>query len=353
MAAVTELPQFRIPYAAKNSLLGWAVTENNIEWVEKALKMGANPNSPYDTFIESFTKPSPFQMTLKQSNQAMTSLLLKYGANPYGESNRHIRVLLKKKDNLLGYAKKHCHADFYKFLTEEIARHQSRQAAIALEGSKFYELDIPNPLHHLTASFLAGQETTELSRQLPDQLTEEQEIRKILWARFCEETAQSSSNSWWIHTSNPDKVAALRHYSTYEPDTTSIRDFIGIAAQRRRHGTGETFCLETVCRLLKRSEYSFIRAELSINEAQVTPDNLRMIARYGCIKSDKASIRMAKECFSSTKVCQGNYSNANELFQAITSTSSPRLMFHEHHNTLEEHEHTTAPEARSLALEYT
>ncbi|RNC78815.1 hypothetical protein DA717_02455 [Piscirickettsiaceae bacterium NZ-RLO2] len=71
------------------------------------------------------------------------------------------------------------------------------------------------------------------------------------------------------------------------------------------------------------------------------------------LKVIKHQFAWQKNVFHQQKFVRDNYSNANELFQAITSTSSPRLMFHEHHNTLEEHEHTTAPEARSLALEYT
>ncbi|AKP74480.1 hypothetical protein [Piscirickettsia salmonis] len=243
----------------------------------------------------------------------------------------------------------HRDADFFEFLTKEIDKQQTYQATIALEGLKFDGLSIfPSPVVHLTAAFLGGQETTELSRQLPDQLTEEQKIRKILWARLCEETAWSSSNSIWVHTSNPDKVAALRRYGHHEPDSMLIRNFIATAAQRRRHGTGETFCLKTVCRLLKRPEYSFTRAELNINKTQLTPDNLRMIACYGCIKSDKESIRTAREFFSSTRVGKGSSSVSN-FFQTPTGASSPRLVFNEHFHTVEEHEPATSPEAKSLA----
>ncbi|QGP58349.1 hypothetical protein [Piscirickettsia salmonis] len=95
-----------------------------------------------------------------------------------------------------------------------------------------------------------------------------------------------------------------------------------------------------------------MRAELNINKTQVTPDNLRMIACYGRIKSDQESIRTAREFFSSTRVDKGS-SSASKFFQTHTGASSPRLVFNEHFSRVEEHEPATAPQARSLALGYT
>ncbi|QGP58353.1 hypothetical protein [Piscirickettsia salmonis] len=246
--AVTGLPQIRVPYELKNTLLGNAVAKNNLEWAEKALKMGANPNTPYFIFLKFYGEPSPFQIAIKDKNKAMISLLLQYGANPHDQIDANFYKIFRRDFTLLNYAKNHRDDHFFEFLTKEIDKHQIYQTAIALEILKFHEPDIPSPANHLIASFLSGQETVELSRELSHKLIEYKEIKKLLWARLCQETAHCSNNSMWIHTSNPDKAAALHYYGRHEPDSMLIRNFIGTAAQRRRHGAGETFCLETVCR---------------------------------------------------------------------------------------------------------
>ncbi|ALT18587.1 hypothetical protein AVI53_05405 [Piscirickettsia salmonis] len=69
-----------------------------------ARSVGANPNSPYDTLIDSFRKPSPFQTTIKDKNQAMISLLLQYGANPHDQIDADLYIIFRSDYSLLKYA---------------------------------------------------------------------------------------------------------------------------------------------------------------------------------------------------------------------------------------------------------
>ncbi|QGP54721.1 hypothetical protein PsalMR5_01951 [Piscirickettsia salmonis] len=95
-----------------------------------------------------------------------------------------------------------------------------------------------------------------------------------------------------------------------------LRSFLAVAAQRRYRGGGETTSLSEVCHLFKKANNSFILDILGITKDQVTPDNLRSIARYGDIDGQLISEGKIKKEFLPGRIRKEDYASTSQFFKA-------------------------------------
>ncbi|WP_196214986.1 hypothetical protein [Piscirickettsia salmonis] len=132
--------------------------------------------------------------------------------------------------------------------------------------------------------------------------------RQVLWARLCDDLT--------IGFLNEGKSKALYHYRNCRLNKEMLRSFLAVAAQRRYRGGGETTSLSEVCHLFKKANNSFILDILGITKDQVTPDNLRSIARYGDIDGQLISEGKIKKEFLPGRIRKEDYASTSQFFKA-------------------------------------
>ncbi|APS56009.1 ankyrin repeats family protein [Piscirickettsia salmonis] len=321
---ILKFSKFKAAYIFKGALLAWAVGKNRIDIAEKALKMGASPDSYYYyLFHAGISNYSSIDWAVKLEHRGSIPLLLRYGGRlnleMYQENG-------ERNVSILDYAQRRCDREFYDFLLKEQQEYAIErghfQSGAALDVSSYGQV-LPSALKDLTISFLTGDTAVKAEKCR----------RQVLWARLCDDLT--------IGFLNEGKSKALYHYRFCELNKEMLGSFLTVAAQRRHRGGGETTSLCEICHLFKKENNSFILGILGVTKDQVTPNNLRSIARYGDIDGQLISEGKIKKEFLPGRIRKEDYASTSQFFEAIANTEQgrvPHFIFHDHHNVIEEHD---------------